>query len=69
MNKILTTSIVKCEVPKDVDIMVKTGVFNIYVGEQTCAVMSNGVVHNIDFILSIKPRLVTLVLPRLLDLN
>jgi hypothetical protein len=39
MNKILTASIVICEVPKDVDIMVKTGVFNIYVGEQTCAVM------------------------------
>jgi hypothetical protein len=69
MNKILTPFIVKCEVPKDADIMIRTWVFNIYVGEQTCVVKNNGVVHNIDFLLSIKPRLVTLVLPRLLALN
>jgi hypothetical protein len=69
MNKILTPFIVKCEVPKDVDIMVRTGVFGIYGGEQTYVVKNNGVVHNIYFILSIKPKLVTLVLPRLLDLN
>jgi hypothetical protein len=69
MNKILTPFIVKYKVPKDVGIMVRTKVFGIYVGEQTCVVKNNGVVHNIDFLLSIKPRLVTLVLPRLLDFS
>jgi len=47
MNKILVPLLVKCGVLKDVDIVVRTKVSNIYVDEQACVVKNNGVVHNI----------------------
>jgi hypothetical protein len=67
MSKVLVPFLVKCGVLKGVDIVVRIRVFSIYV--QACVVKNNDVVHGIYFLLSIKPRLMTLVLPRLLDLN
>jgi hypothetical protein len=48
MNKVFVPFLVKCGLLKDVDIMVRTKVSNIYVDEQAYVVKDNGVVHNID---------------------
>jgi hypothetical protein len=69
MSKVLVPFLVKCGVLKGVDIVVRIRVFRIYVDKQACVVKNNDVVHGIYFLLSIKPRLMTLVLPRLLDLK
>lgn len=56
--------LVKCEMAKDIDIVAMTKVCGIYVDEQAYVVKNNGVVHNINFLLSIKLIPMTLVLPR-----
>jgi hypothetical protein len=69
MSKVLILFLVKCGVAKDIDIVAKTKVCDIYVDEQVYVVKNNGVVHNINFILSIKLRSMTLVLSSLPYLN
>jgi hypothetical protein len=69
MSKVLVPFHVKCGVLKGVNLVVRIRVFSIYVDKQACLVKNNDAVHGIYFLLSIKPRLMTLVLPRLVDLN
>jgi hypothetical protein len=69
MNKLLMLFLVKCGVAKDIDIVARAKVCGNYVGEQAYVVNNNDVVHDINFLLSIKLRLMTLVLPRLPYLN
>jgi hypothetical protein len=69
MNNILMLFLVKCGVAKDIDIVARTKVCGIHVDEQAYVVKNNGVVHNINYLLSITLRLMTLVLPRLPYLN
>jgi hypothetical protein len=69
MNKILMLFLVKCGVAKDIDIVAITKVCGFYVDEQAYVIKNNGVVHNINYLLSITLRLMTLVLPRLPYLN
>jgi hypothetical protein len=60
---------VKCGVANDIDIAARTKVCGIYVDEQAYVVKNNDVVHNINFLLSIKLSPMTLVLSRLPYLN